>query len=548
MPTEAYGPNGQVAEVAGRLVATLDEVDAATAQDAHGLDDASLKLHIVRAREIVENLLLELGRARGDAARVVCIGRTKAGKSTLRFVLTGEGAEGIGKGGQRTTTVPITYAWRGVDIVDTPGVGAYKGAVDDASALAAAADADLVVWVAGSDSQQPATVTPVLRAIAPGLPVLVLVNHKQAFTAEELESELAPAVIFSDVTGQEARIRTVLARVEAGDATIAHVNLWLAHRGLEMANQLLLDQSGLPGAEAALVRAASEAHSRRPATVAAVIRAHAADGAAATHVLAEALRARKRELDFERKRLREDAGAAAEEYLQFVAREAANAFGSAETRITAAARVAVDEPHRGNAEAHLRSEADTANKEAHASLRKAIQVAAEQSSQRLIDGSDLDLPAVRVRIKSPELTHPALKGDPLNARAANWVARGLKGAAAIAAITLTEGWATPLVIGLLSERTVDVTRKNLAPTVKREIAERESSVAAAHATYATALAQARARAEENAGRAWGPLDQHVEAVCAERAGQIEIYAAWAAQLTRLAGELVDGAAQGGTDA
>jgi hypothetical protein len=546
MPTEAHGPNGQVAGVAGRLLATLDEVDAATAQEAHGLDYASLKLHIVRAREVVEDLLAEVGRVRGDAARVVCIGRTKAGKSTLRFVLTGEGAEGIGKGGQRTTSVPITYRWRGIDIVDTPGVGAYKGAVDDASALAATADADLVVWVAGSDSQQPATVAPVLQAIAPGIPVHVVVNHKQAFTTDELAGDLAPTVIFSDITGQETRIRTVLARVDAGATTIVHVNLWLAQRGLETGNQRLLDQSGLPAAENALAIAASEAHARRPATVANVISARAAAAAAATRVVAETLEALKTELQVERQRLREDADGAAAEYLQSVAREAANAFASARTRIAAAARVAATEPHRGKAGEHLRSEADLANKEAHASFRKAAQAAAERSSQPLIDGYGLDPLVARVRIKAPQLTHHDLKGDPLNARAVNWVARGLKGAAAVAAITLTEGWATPLVIGLLSERTVDVTRKNLAPTVKRELAEREESVDAAQRGYTTAMARAGERAEEKSRQAWGTVAHHLNAVLADRACQIENYARWRAQLTRLSSELADGSLPGRT--
>ena len=209
MPADAQGGNAKVVDVAGRLLAMLETVEAATGPENDTGRDASLKLQIAHAREIIEGLLAELARVRGDAARVVCIGRTKAGKSTLRFVLTGEGADGIGKGGQRTTSIPITYRWRDIDVVDTPGVGAYQGAVDDASALTAAADADLVVWVAGSDSQQPATAERVLQAIAPGIPVVVLVNHKQTFTAEELASDLSPAVIFSDISGQEARIRTV---------------------------------------------------------------------------------------------------------------------------------------------------------------------------------------------------------------------------------------------------------------------------------------------------------------------------------------------------
>ncbi|GAB3852671.1 GTPase domain-containing protein [Dactylosporangium cerinum] len=347
MPAEAQGGNAKVVDAADRLLAMLEEVEAATGQEDDTVRDAPLRLRIARARKIIEGLLAELVRVRGDAARVVCIGRTKAGKSTLRFVLTGEGADGIGKGGQRTTRIPITYRWRDIDVVDTPGVGAYQGAVDNASALTAAKDADLVVWVAGSDSQQPATVTPVLQAIAPGIPVFVLVNHKQTFTAEELAGDLSPAVIFSDISGQEARIRTVLAQVDVSDPTIAHVNLWLAQRGLEGEDQRLLSQSGVLAAEAALAVAAAEAHARRPATAAAVLRKCAADAAEATHVVAATLRARKRELVADRKKLRDDAEAAADEYRDEVSHAAANAFASATTQVVAAARYAAKEPHRG---------------------------------------------------------------------------------------------------------------------------------------------------------------------------------------------------------
>ncbi|WP_250795928.1 GTPase domain-containing protein [Micromonospora phytophila] len=544
MPADAQGGNANVVHVASRLLAMLEEVEAATGQEDDTVRDASLKVRIARAREIIEGLLAELVRVRGDAARVVCIGRTKAGKSTLRFVLTGEGADGIGKGGQRTTSIPITYRWRDIDVVDTPGVGAYQGAVDDASALTAAKDADLVVWVAGSDSQQPATVAPVLQAIAPGIPVFVLVNHKQTFTAEELVGDLSPAVIFSDISGQEARIRHVLAQVDVSDPTIAHVNLWLAQCGLEGEDQRLLSQSGVPAAEAALAVAAAEAHARRPATAAAVLRARAADAAEATHVVAATLRAHKRELVAARKGLRDDTEAAADEYGDEVRRAAANAFASATTQVVAAARYAAEEPHRGKAQEHMRSEAVAASKQAHVSLAQAAEGAAEKCRQQLVDGHGLDLPTLQMRVEAPQLPEAPLDGDPLNARAANWVARGVKGAAAVAAVALTDRRVASLVIGLVDERTVDNIRKDLAPTVKGELAKREASVDAAKAAYMSALAQARTCAEDALRASWEPIRRSLDAVLNERALRIETYAMWSAQLTRLVRELASEAESG----
>lgn len=57
--------------------------------------------------------------------RVAIAGRTKAGKTTLRKVLTRDISEdGIGRGAHRTTRMAEDFAWDRITFVDTPGVSA----------------------------------------------------------------------------------------------------------------------------------------------------------------------------------------------------------------------------------------------------------------------------------------------------------------------------------------------------------------------------------------------------------------------------------------
>ena len=114
--------------------------------------------------DVVELSANRLGAAaaggRSGVCRIATVGRTKAGKSTLRYVLTGQAENGIGIGGQRTTTSNLEYLWRDLEVVDTPGVGAFQGAEDAEVAAVAAAAADLVLWVVTSDGLQQATIRP----------------------------------------------------------------------------------------------------------------------------------------------------------------------------------------------------------------------------------------------------------------------------------------------------------------------------------------------------------------------------------------------------
>lgn len=123
--------------------------------------------------------------------RVVLMGRTLAGKSTLLVALTGGSAERIGDGRQRYSRdvfAALATDLHDVEIVDTPGVGAKDGADDVARAMAEVPGADLVLWVASNDSFQEETAQ-ALRAVAfRGKPVVVALNCR-ALLVDDLDRE-----------------------------------------------------------------------------------------------------------------------------------------------------------------------------------------------------------------------------------------------------------------------------------------------------------------------------------------------------------------------
>lgn len=86
---------------------------------------------------------------------VVLFGRTKAGKSTIREALTCGDGSTIGKGSQRTTTDVREYKWKGLRLIDTPGIEAYQGEEDKQKAVEIVHESDIVIFLTSDDSVQP---------------------------------------------------------------------------------------------------------------------------------------------------------------------------------------------------------------------------------------------------------------------------------------------------------------------------------------------------------------------------------------------------------
>lgn len=171
--------------------------------------------------------------------RVVLMGRTMAGKSTLLAALTAGSVDRIGVGAQRTSRdvfAAPAVDLREVEIVDTPGVGAKDGADDVALAMAEVPGADLVLWVASNDSFQEETAQ-ALRAVAfRGKPVVVALNCR-APLVDDLDREdflEDPDSVYEQHDGHVKTIRGHLS--DAGVRPVAEVMLHA-----EAARQALTD-------------------------------------------------------------------------------------------------------------------------------------------------------------------------------------------------------------------------------------------------------------------------------------------------------------------
>jgi hypothetical protein len=427
------------------------------------------------------------------------------------------------------------YGWKGLQLVDTPGVGALGGAEDEIAALAAAAEADLVLWVTSSDGKQQATVAPILRAVS-GRPLMALVNHKGTFTTDELEAGLPDDLLFDDIAGQESRIKFLVGRsgTRVGDLAIVHAQLGLARRARDEDWDELWVAARLPQLETAVLQAASAAAQRRPEIRAAQLRdaALTCHDAAMAASLAIHAAARHRRDGF-RKHRRQQRQAIAELRLQ-VHREIERAYTAAQGRLAAALRVARVEPHRGKASAHLHSEAEATFDEFIQTLTNAIVILWAKTQPLILEDPDRIHPLVP---ELPDAKHSPLAGDPSNARGVDWVARGLKLAVAGAAIFATEGLAAPMVIGLLGERGLTLSRSAL-PSVGDEQAARDNSVAVAQAMYADQLVFAKARVLRDLTAWLEDLVEPAAEISRQAASStIEQLSVWSAELKRLSGLL-----------
>ncbi len=109
------------------------------------------------------------------------MGRTKAGKSTLHYIMCNEGREFIGKGAQRTTRFNRVFSWNKLKIIDTPGIGAgeEEGKKDEAIALSILSQADMICFVLIDDTIQN-DILDLLDKIAEYYkPMLIVLNHKE---------------------------------------------------------------------------------------------------------------------------------------------------------------------------------------------------------------------------------------------------------------------------------------------------------------------------------------------------------------------------------
>ena len=150
-----------------------------------------------------------------EPMRVVLLGRTQAGKSTLFSHLTGSDVSPVGNGAQRFTRSVVAMPLVGradVVVVDTSGVGALDGDEDREVALDAARRADLVVWVATSNSQPSETAAALSQVATWGAPMMLVINCREDLVDDDaIDQFLAyPETTFAELDGHRARLARFL--------------------------------------------------------------------------------------------------------------------------------------------------------------------------------------------------------------------------------------------------------------------------------------------------------------------------------------------------
>ena len=119
------------------------------------LDARSRELGMLLQRDISAlRSTLQRKRRRAEQFTVALFGRTMAGKSTIREAITGGDGSTIGEGGQRTTRQVKEYSWHGINIIDTPGFGAYDGSEDRDRAYDVVDECDLILFLLSTDGTQ----------------------------------------------------------------------------------------------------------------------------------------------------------------------------------------------------------------------------------------------------------------------------------------------------------------------------------------------------------------------------------------------------------
>ena len=112
---------------------------------------------------------------------IALMGRTKAGKSTLHYIMCNEGREFIGKGSQRTTRFNRVFSWNKLKIIDTPGIGAgeEQGKKDEVIALSVLSQADMICFVLIDDTIQNDVLELLDKIAEYHKPMLIVLNHKE---------------------------------------------------------------------------------------------------------------------------------------------------------------------------------------------------------------------------------------------------------------------------------------------------------------------------------------------------------------------------------
>lgn len=122
-----------------------------------------------------------------DIFTITLFGRTMAGKSTLKEILTKGDGSSIGKGSQRTTRDVREYYYKNLRVFDVPGIAAFEGKEDETLAFETTKKADLILFLITDDAPQSAEAECMAKIVSLGKPVICIINVKIAIDKNALD-------------------------------------------------------------------------------------------------------------------------------------------------------------------------------------------------------------------------------------------------------------------------------------------------------------------------------------------------------------------------
>ncbi|MEH2246813.1 GTPase [Nostoc sp.] len=159
--TSSKGQDNTAKEVAKQLESTRNDLTVKTLKELEGVSES------LRAKQRALNHF-----------SIAFIGKTKAGKSTLHAIITGDGWDAIGVGKQRTTRFNRVYEWKNIRIIDTPGISAPGGKSDEEIAESIIEESDVICYVVTNDSIQETEFKFLQLLKEKAKPLIILLNVK----------------------------------------------------------------------------------------------------------------------------------------------------------------------------------------------------------------------------------------------------------------------------------------------------------------------------------------------------------------------------------
>ncbi|MFK3957917.1 GTPase [Guptibacillus hwajinpoensis] len=192
--TQAY--KSKMATILDRLYAQLteDSIQLFVDEDARNFEFATVLTEIIHRIGTqneggLEDLEVALKRKKKtlDSFTLALFGRTKAGKSTIREALTKGDGSTIGKGSQRTTRDVFEYEWKGLRLIDVPGIEAYGGEEDTFKAQDIIDQSDMIIFLTTDDSVQEGEFNEMARLQELNKHFFVVMNVKRSLMDQETD-------------------------------------------------------------------------------------------------------------------------------------------------------------------------------------------------------------------------------------------------------------------------------------------------------------------------------------------------------------------------